>query len=496
MIQIPRRGRARFAVLPMALLLGLTSLPLLALLGYVRHTGSFIDGSSFGLTTAFAMGGAVVATTTGGALGLLFGIRHFPARRWLLVLSAVPIAAPPAFWWIGIIRLASGWVDLNGPGVAAAITGLALSPITMLLVVATLGQTPSNIYQSARVALPPTVRVGAVLLPLLISPLVGGFLLTMTLLLGESEIPFLFGFRTVMTDVVTAFAQTFDVRSSLPLVLPLLLLIFGVGVLAGRVLVPSVFVSSRGSHGIVRTPGRARLIPWAAVPTAWMAFAMAGYAWTAFAAPPGDWARLVVPSITMASILEPVGCAWAAVFLTLIAAYPARRRRAMRAFLWAGLLLFCVPAAIYAMGWLVIGQSAGGIAILPAIAHTSRAVALCTLGFSIGYSRLPRSLDDAAALVPVSAPRRAALFVLPLIAPSLAASAALAASLTYADRDVASLLLPPGASRLMLNLYLASANAPSSTIGVLALTVFFGAALTLLLAAAAPTLILGRRWHG
>ncbi len=220
---------------------------------------------------------------------------------------------------------------------------------------------------------------------------------------------------------------------------------------------------------------------------------MTGYAWALFAAPFIGWSRLIDPPAIAPSILEPVGCAWMAMTLTLVAAYPARRSKAMHVCLWAGLFLFCVPAAIYAIGWLALGQAHGGVAIPPAVAHTSRAVALCALGFAVGYSRLPPSLDDAAALVPVSPFRKALLFVLPLMVPSLAASAALAAALTYADRDVASLLLPPGASRLTLNLYLASANAPSSTVGILALAVLVGAAATVVLAAAGPALILGRR---
>ena len=71
----------------------------------------------------------------------------------------------------------------------------------------------------------------------------------------------------------------------------------------------------------------------------------------------------------------------------------------MRGFLWIGLLLFCIPAAIYAIGWLGVGQALGGLAIPPIVAHTSRAVALTALGFAVGYARLPSSLEDAAALV-------------------------------------------------------------------------------------------------
>ena len=53
---------------------------------------------------------------------------------------------------------------------------------------------------------------------------------------------------------------------------------------------------------------------------------------------------------------------------------------------------------------------------------------------------------DAARLVALPPLRRACVLVLPLLSPSLAAASALVAALAYADRDVASLLLPAGAS--------------------------------------------------
>jgi ABC-type Fe3+ transport system permease subunit len=484
----------RVWVLPMGILVGLTSVPLLFLLTHFSGAGLAIEWSSFGPTLGFAVGGAAVATTTGGAVGALFGMRNFPGRHGLLALSVVPIAVPPAFWWIGATRATSVWGNANGPGPAAVVAGLALSPVTLLLVYATLRQMPSNLYEAARVALPPTARLHAVLLPLLRAPLAGGFVLTVILLLGESELPFLFGFRTLMTDVVTTFSQTFDVGKTVPLVLPLLLAILALGILAGGPIMRTVLTSSRGAHGVVRTPASAILSVCAAVPAAGLLVSVGGYAWAIIRAVPGGWPRVSIDASTaVVSILEPVGCAWIALMMTLLAAYPARRSAAMPAFLWIGLLLFCVPPAIYAIGWLGVGQTLGGLAIPPIVAHTSRAVALATLGFAVGYARLPTSLEGAAALVRVSAVRRAFVFVLPVMVWSLMAASALVAALTYADRDVASLLLPPGASRLTLNLYLASANAPSSTVGALALVVLAGAAVTVILAAAGPALLWGRR---
>ena len=85
--------------------------------------------------------------------------------------SIVPIAAPPAFWWIGATRMTLAWGNANGPGPAAVVAGLALSPVTLLLVFAALRQMPSNLYESARVVLSPAARVYGVLLPLLRAPL-------------------------------------------------------------------------------------------------------------------------------------------------------------------------------------------------------------------------------------------------------------------------------------------------------------------------------------
>lgn len=476
----------------MGLLLSVVSAPLFFLIRLIPVDHITIELSSFWQTMEFAAGGATISTIVGAALAILAGTREYPGRRWLFAVSIVPIAAPPAFWWIGAARLTAPWGNTEGPVVAAFIGGLAMSPITLLLVSAALRQMPSNLYDSARVAFPPLTRVRLILLPLLRLSLIGSFVLTLIVLLGESELPFLFGFRTLTTDVVTVFSQTFDVRRALPFVLPLLFVIVLLGVLVGKPLMQTVLTSSRGSHGIRRVRGSEFLSVGGAIPAVCLLLSLTGYALPILADPRG-WPGSINLATVGTSIMEPVASAWVAILLTLVTAYPARRSRMMPYLLWAGLLLFCIPAAIYAMGWIATGLSLGGFAVPPVVAYISRTTALCMLGFGIGYSRLPASLENAARLVQVSATRRAVVFVLPLIAPSLMASSALAAALIYADRDVASLLLAPGASRLTLNLYLASANAPSSVIGVLAFALLAGAAVTVILAAAGPAVLWRRR---
>ena len=490
-----RFARPALVALPMGLLLGSASLPVLVLLSRFRAAGPGIDTSSLVQTLGFAVGGAVVATVVGAVVGALAGTRELRGGKWLVLGSCVLIAAPPAFWWIGATRLPLvRWGSLLGPTSAAVTTGLALSPVTLLLVYAALREAPSNLYEAARVALPPVRRALFVLLPLLRAPLAGGFLLTVILLLGESEIPFLFGFRTAMTDIVTLFSQTFDVTRVLPLAVPLLVVVLVLGAFAGGPLLRTVLASSRGAHGVVRRPAPAILSLVAAVPVALALFSLGGYALAVFSGLERGWPRLRIdPATVLVSVAEPMACAWITVVLVVVAAYPARASGALRWFLWAGLLLFCIPAAIFGIGWIGVSQALGGLAIPPGVALASRAVGLPALGFAIAYSRLPRSLEDAARLVTISPVRRAFHLVLPLLSPSLVAASALVAALTFADRDVASLLLAPGASRLMLNLYLLSANAPSATVGAAAWVALAGAALTVGLAAAGPLILWRRR---
>lgn len=291
----------------MGLLLGLTSVPLVALFAHMSGDRFGIEWSPVARTLEFAVGGATIATALGGAIGILWGTREVPGRRWLLPLSVAPIAAPPAFWWIGATRLTSAWGNANGAAAAAVVAGLALSPVTLLLVLAALRQLPSNVYEAARVALPPAARLRAVLLPLLHSPLAGGFVLTVILLLGESELPFLFGFRTSMTDVVTTFSQTFDVGKTVPLVIPLLLAILILGILSARPLIRTVLTSSRGAHGVVRKPASATLTCCAAAPAIGVLLSVGGYAAAIIAALPGAPPVSIESSTAFASIAEAVG---------------------------------------------------------------------------------------------------------------------------------------------------------------------------------------------
>ena len=314
------------------------------------------------------------------------------------------------------------------------------------------------------------------------------------LLLGESEIPFLFGFRTTMTDIVTVFSRAFDVASVARPAIIVLGVVLAAGVLATGPLNRALLAQSRGGAGIVRRRIQAGGILGLA-PAVLIGLCLAGYLTGLLQGPPAGGARSPVGlAVVLSSVAEAVACAWTALALGVAAAYCFRRAKAASVVSSAGFLMFCTPAGVLALSWIGIAQVTGGWSAPPALVHSLRLWGLAALGFAAAYARLPGSLEKAADLVPVSRTRRALTFTIPVLAPSLAATALLIAALVFADRDVASLLLAPGSERLMLDLYLLSANAPAFRIAQAAFAALAGAAIAGTLAALGPWLLLRR--HG
>lgn len=471
-------------------LAGASAVPLVAIGLRVGPAPGGFDAGAFGNSLAFAGLGALVATLLGSAAALVAGLLEFPFRRPLTAAVVVPLAAPPAFWWIGGSRL-----PLHSPeqGLlpAALVAGWALSPVPFLLTLAATREIPRAAWDAARVSLAPLARLVAVLVPMVRSGVTAGFLLVAVLLLGESELPFLFGFRTTTTAIVTEFARTFEVSAVAARAAPLLVTILALGLALKRPLLTALLSAPKGGVG----PSRRKL---AASSLALLALAapsllaLAGYVGPVGAAEVRARVESLRGSVILSSVAEPVGGAWLALLLGGGAAYVLRRSRGLAAFLTAGLLLFCVPAAIWSIGWIELGQSLGGASAPPALAHVARLWGLAAIGLAAARSRLPASLEQAADLVPVSPLARSLRLVLPPLAPSLAAASVLIAALVFSDRDVASLLLPAGSERLMLDLYLLSANAPAAAVGTLAVAVLVAGLAVAVLAALGPWLLLRR----
>ncbi len=485
-----RTGRA---VLP-TLLVGIGLLPSLLLAVRAGTATSRIDAGSLRQSLLFALGGAAVSVLAGSVCAVVIGTHDFRGRRAATLLLAVPIAAPPAFWWLGFSRLPNLTSPSSAAGLlpASLVSGLSLSPVAFLVVLAAIREIPTSAYEAARLSLSPLLRLRWVLVPLIKPSILSAFLLTSILLLAESEIPFLFGFRTTMTDVITEFSRTFDTSRIAAPAVALLLVVLVLGASLARPLLRTLLVLPRGGRGIARTrSASAGFFAFGAVVVALSP--LIGYAWPALRSHEAD-GRLSVNAITvLVSICEPALAALVALLLGVAAAYPLRRSSGINILLAAGLLVFCIPSAVNAIGWIGLGQRLGGTSVPPVLVQVLRLWGMAAIGFATAYARLPKSLEDAARLIPTSALVRTWTFVLPVLAPSLAATALLSAAIVYSDRDVVSLLLPPGAERLTLDLYLASANAPASTVGSLGLLVFAAALATAGMASTIPFVVLRRR---
>jgi ABC-type Fe3+ transport system permease subunit len=290
-----------------------------------------------------------------------------------------------------------------------------------------------------------------------------------------------------MTDVVTTFSRTFDARRTTPIILPLVLVVVAIALVMAGPMLQVMLTAPTSRRGFVRKRGSWPTTAFLLTLPSALGLAVAGYVRAALS---GDaWRRAFVGASTLVvSVAEPVLCAFTALMVAVLIVYPVRRHEGARVIAIAGLVLFCIPTAVTAIGWIRMGQALG-ISVAPSVAHVTRMVGLAVLGFLSAYARLPRSHEDAAYLVPLSAIRRTWTLILPAVRPSLIAVAALIAAVVFADRDVASLLLLPGESRLMLNLYLLSANAPGAAVGATALAVLAVGALTIALAAAGPAVL-------
>jgi ABC-type Fe3+ transport system permease subunit len=237
---------------------------------------------------------------------------------------------------------------------------------------------------------------------------------------------------TLTTEVVTSFSQTFDASQVAPIALPLLVCAIALGIAARRPLLGSV-LARRAGDGLRRTKRHAALLP--ALLLAWPAvWALVGYGTGAARGLASGRPSPLSRSAVLASIAEPVLCALLVIPISVAAASAARRSRALPPLLGLGLLVFCIPASVLAIGWIGLGAPSG-LQVPPALVHVSRLWPLGAMAFAAATARLPRSLEDAAALAPISPFSRMVRIVLPVLAPSLAAGSVLTAMLVFADRD-------------------------------------------------------------
>ena len=424
----------------------------------------------------------VLSAVIGIPLAFLFERTEFPGRRALGTLIALPVVLPPLVGVIAFLFLygESGFFArivqsatrsteppwrLSGPGAILLVHAYSMFVYFYLFTRAGLARLDSAFLEAAAALGAHRTRIlRRVTLPLLTPAIAGAALLTFMTSLSSFSAPYLFGgtFRVMTTQIVFSRLNG-DTEMAMVETVTL-----AVVALAGLFLLLKT-EGRRDVSGAIRgaAPARVRLARGRLV-------ALAGWSLAALLllphatlvlislVPPGTWATEIFPPVLSASNwisvfsqaehLRPIANSlWMATAATagalalgFAAAYLAvgRRRRWAQTLETLVTLPWALPGTVFAVAlaatfsrnvpWAGRFVLVGTAAILP-LAYLARNLPLTGRAAFAGLRQLDPALDEAAASLGACRRRRLLRVTLPLIAPALAAGAALAFLTAFGD---------------------------------------------------------------
>jgi iron(III) transport system permease protein len=443
--------------------------------------------------------GLLVALLVGGlgtGLGILLTKTDLAGRRALIVLLTCPIFVPPyllALGWFtvlgrqGLVKMLFG--PLAGVATSDAFFGLpgavlvltvAYTPIVLHLVRVGLGSIDPATEEAARLRFRWPTIIWRIHLPLITPAVALGMLLTFILVVGEFGVPAYLRYPVLSGAVFTQFAAFLDIRAAVVTSIPLGVLVLG-GVATERFWLRRKVQFLERARATVVAP----LHGWWIVATsgAWMyaviavglplsgLFLQAGGAVNYVRALQGAGASMVT-SLWTAAAAATVIVGVGVLLAYLIERTGGGRRNVVDTVL---LLLFAVPGTVL------------GVALIqtwnrPGLTYVYASVAMILIGFVAHYAPLatrligvslqaiPMSLEEAARVgAGVRWTRMIRHVLLPILAPGLATTWALAFIFCLRDLDLAMTIHPPGIETLPIRLYTIMANTPGSVTAAFAI---------------------------
>jgi iron(III) transport system permease protein len=485
-LERPGRWRA-MAMAAIFILAVLPSLPLLTGAGAGGGLGSF--PAALWSSARLAGVAAALGFGIGLPLGVLAALYTFPGRRALLGLVSLPLLVPSLLWAIGwsalVVRVSPG--SLRGtPGCVLVFTTAAV-PLVLLTAWAATASLGATQADAARLAGGERALVGRALrhsaVPALLAAGLAG-----VLVLSDPGPGQIFGTRTAAAEILVSFAAFFDfglaARQGIALAVLVLALAvplaamaaprLGVAVLP-REIRPLRPVAHRGMAALAAGSLLALVLAGVAAPLAGLALPARG---GALGRAVSEAARTLGDTLVYALGSGIV----AAGMGLLLAAFTGRSSRLRTAALAFSFILFALPPALPALGWLrVAGQVPDGAA---ALLHGRLAVCLA-LGLRFlpvavllalrGWAATSPTWTLAAALHGVPLGRYLARVLAPRLAPVAGTALLLVALLATADVGTVLLLHPPGSRSLPLAIFTIMANAPETVVASLCLVYVLGA---------------------
>lgn len=421
-----------------------------------------------------AVASVLLAGTLGTGLALLTRLVHFPGRRAVSALLALPAVLPPlvgvvAFLFLygesGVLARAVMAVTgsdqapwrFEGAGAILLIHATTMYVYPYLLVRGALANfDPSLLEAAASLGAGRWRALRTVLLPLLRPAIGNGALLVALSSLASFSAPYVFGggFRVLPTQLVSTRLNG-DIAIAMVETLALIALALVALVLASRLGGPGVRGAGKGLAPAPRA-GRRRLLPtvggWAC--TAWLllphlallvvSFVPVG-AWTSTALPEAYTLGNYVALVTEPAKWRPFGtslwmaalAAAAAAVVALLVAVAARRPgRRLSRWLEAALALpWAVPGTVYAIALATMFSVTrpelgrfiliGTLWLLP-LAYLVRGLPIVGRAMVSAIRGLDPALDEAAASLGAGRLRVFTSVTLPLLGPALAGATALA----------------------------------------------------------------------
>lgn len=466
--------------------------------------------SLLGRSLALSAVVAGLAGVIGCVAGYALAATRWPGRSLTHVLLIAPLVLPPyvhAIGWTTLLRpggpavgtlatilgvtpatIADGVYSFGG---AALVLSLALFPVPMLFVHASLASTPHSLVEAAQgMGAGPWRVFLTARWPFILPAALSSTLIVFLLASADLGVPTILKVPVFNFEVFTQLGAFNDVSAATMLAAPLV----AAGLLAvafERRLVAGRFYQSGDRETSVGRPDSA----WAksGAITCTLGLIALGLVLPLGAVIAQGWnldALGRAASIAVRPALHTlIYSGMAAVCVALLAVALSWLGRGMGtggagdrtiARITDGLLVlgFATPGAILALGLLATYDRPAVSRVLPAgtLVVAALVVRLVIIGQRIteaGVLAIPDSYIEAAQLCGANSPRIARSIVLPLIAPHVAGAAAAAFVLATADISSTILLYPPGGETLPIALYGVEANSPRSLTAAMTVMVAF-----------------------
>lgn len=459
-------------------------------------TAFALDARQWGLlvnTASLGVGTAVLATAIGAPLGLFLARASLPYKALLRVGLAAPLLLPPyvvALAWTylgsnrGLLATVAGYDALAAwtyslPA-AVLVLGLVLYPLSMLATEVALRRIDGRLEEAALMVAGPRGVFWRITVPLVAPGIMAAALVIFVLAASEFGVPGVLRVRVYTTEIFTAFAAFYDPGRAALLALPLLALCLVVAV-AAVALLGDRFVSARRGAD---TPGALRFERSHA-----LLAVIAVVLGTALALPLAVLAREALSSRSIGAVIAGSGEAIAnSVRLATLGASAvvgiamwlgyARARAATGLGRLADIglvVLFAVPGTLVGVGLIDVWNRPGPLGALYGtdgmlvLAYLARLLPVAVLALAASCRTVPLSHEEAAAASGAGWLRTMRRIVVPQMRLGLIAAWLVAFVLAFGELGVSILVAPPGETTLPIRIYTLIANAPSSSVAVLAL---------------------------